>query len=78
MRDGLHWGCPTMLYIFINITFVFKWNRTCFIDKITTLFLTLNNHGVHGASKKNIAASLQFAKDHADKPEGYWRNKRYV
>uniref|UniRef100_A0A671PJD3 Transposase Tc1-like domain-containing protein n=1 Tax=Sinocyclocheilus anshuiensis TaxID=1608454 RepID=A0A671PJD3_9TELE len=39
-----------------------------------TIRRTLNNHGVHGASKKNIAASLQFAKDHADKPEGYWRN----
>ncbi len=42
---------------------------------------TLNNHGVHHRvaqrkpvlSKKNIAARLQFDKDHVDKPEGYWR-----
>uniref|UniRef100_A0A673FPF7 Transposase Tc1-like domain-containing protein n=1 Tax=Sinocyclocheilus rhinocerous TaxID=307959 RepID=A0A673FPF7_9TELE len=40
----------------------------------STIRRTLNSHGVHGASKKNIAASLQFAKDHAVKPEGYWRN----
>ncbi len=25
-------------------------------------------------SKNNIAGHLQFAKDHIDKPEGYWRN----
>ncbi len=26
------------------------------------------------ALQKKIAAHLQFAKDHVDKPEGYWRN----
>ncbi len=29
-------------------------------------------------SKKNIAARLQFAKDHVDKPEGYWRNALWM
>ena len=48
----------------------------------STIRRTLNNNGVHGRvarrkpllSKKNIAAHLQFAKDHVDKPEGYWKN----
>uniref|UniRef100_A0A671MJC5 Transposase Tc1-like domain-containing protein n=1 Tax=Sinocyclocheilus anshuiensis TaxID=1608454 RepID=A0A671MJC5_9TELE len=43
---------------------------------------TQNNHVVHGRvarrkpllSKNNIAAHLQFAKDHVDKPDEYWRN----
>ncbi|KAL0173833.1 hypothetical protein M9458_029801, partial [Cirrhinus mrigala] len=43
---------------------------------------TLNNNGVHGRvgkrkqllSKMNISANLQFAKDHVDKPDDYWRN----
>ena len=44
---------------------------------------TLNNNGVHGRvakrkpllSKNNIAARLQFAKDHKDKPERFWKKK---
>ncbi len=48
----------------------------------STMRRTLDSHGVHGRvarrkpllSKKNIAACLQFAKDHVDNPEGYWRN----
>uniref|UniRef100_A0A8C1RY83 Transposase Tc1-like domain-containing protein n=1 Tax=Cyprinus carpio TaxID=7962 RepID=A0A8C1RY83_CYPCA len=40
----------------------------------STIRRTLANHSVHGASNKNIAASLQFAKDHEDIPKGYWRN----
>ncbi len=44
----------------------------------STIGRTLNNHGTVARrkplfSKKNIAAHLQFAKDHVDKP-GYWRN----
>uniref|UniRef100_A0AAR2LFJ0 Transposase Tc1-like domain-containing protein n=1 Tax=Pygocentrus nattereri TaxID=42514 RepID=A0AAR2LFJ0_PYGNA len=48
----------------------------------STIRRTLNNNGVHGRvarrkpllSKKNNAARLQFATDHVDKPEGYWKN----
>lgn len=50
----------------------------------TTIRRTENNHGVrvHGRvarrklvlSQKNIAASLQFAKGHVNKPDGYWKD----
>uniref|UniRef100_A0A9J7WYS1 Transposase Tc1-like domain-containing protein n=1 Tax=Cyprinus carpio carpio TaxID=630221 RepID=A0A9J7WYS1_CYPCA len=49
----------------------------------STIRKRLGENGIHGRvprqkkpllSKKNIAAHLQFAKDHVDKPEEYWRN----
>uniref|UniRef100_A0A8C1PBS8 Transposase Tc1-like domain-containing protein n=1 Tax=Cyprinus carpio TaxID=7962 RepID=A0A8C1PBS8_CYPCA len=48
----------------------------------STIRRTLNNHGVQLVSrrlyKKTIAACLQLAKDHVDKPEGYWRKPLYM
>ncbi|KAF7655032.1 hypothetical protein LDENG_00061560, partial [Lucifuga dentata] len=51
----------------------------------STIRRTLNNSGVYGRvarrkpllSKKNIAARLQFAKDHMNKPEG-WDNVLWI
>ncbi|KAG2458113.1 TCB1 transposase, partial [Polypterus senegalus] len=52
----------------------------------TTISAAIDQSGLYGRvarrkallkshfSPKNIAARLQFAKDHVDKPEGYWKN----
>jgi hypothetical protein len=52
----------------------------------STIPKTLNKDGVHGRtswkkpllSKKNIAARLQFAKEHLDVPQRYWENIRWI
>lgn len=40
------------------------------------LCILLHTHDLkhHQIAKKNIAARLQYAQDHPDKPEGYWKN----